>query len=156
MCMCAYVYVYVYVCVYVYVYVCVKVYLDVDVDVDVYVFVLSALCLSASLLSAPCTLPFTHLAPPTSLFLLHSTCFALPTSAYDAKVKIKIIKEVRAITGLGLKEVSRGLSESRADLMVPWRVSRSYICRCMLLPPTASSDAHLNKLTHSTRTLLHF
>ncbi|KAJ1398566.1 ribosomal protein L7/L12, partial [Ochromonadaceae sp. CCMP2298] len=55
--------------------------------------------------------------------------FALPTSAYDAKVKIKIIKEVRAITGLGLKEakemvenapivVKQGLKKEEAEKLM--------------------------------------
>ena len=35
------------------------------------------------------------------------TAFEIKLKGFDAKAKIKIIKEVRAITGLGLKEVSR-------------------------------------------------
>lgn len=35
------------------------------------------------------------------------TAFDLKLKAVDAKAKIKIIKEVRTITGLGLKEVSK-------------------------------------------------
>jgi large subunit ribosomal protein L7/L12 len=34
------------------------------------------------------------------------TSFDVKIGAVDAKAKIKVIKEVRAITGLGLKEVS--------------------------------------------------
>ena len=35
------------------------------------------------------------------------TSFEIKLKGFDAKAKIKVIKEVRAITGLGLKEVSR-------------------------------------------------
>lgn len=37
------------------------------------------------------------------------TSFDLKLGAVDAKIKIKIIKEVRTITGLGLKEVTTKL-----------------------------------------------
>lgn len=44
-------------------------------------------------------------APAAAAPVAEKTSFDLKLGAVDAKAKIKIIKEVRTITGLGLKEV---------------------------------------------------
>ena len=65
-------------------------------------------------------MPPPPLPPPYPLLQAEQTSFTVKLEGFDAASKIKVIKEVRAITGLGLKEakdlVENSPKELKADI----------------------------------------
>jgi large subunit ribosomal protein L7/L12 len=55
-------------------------------------------------------------AAPVAAPVVEKTEFTLKLVKYDDKSKIKVIKEVRAITGLGLKEAKELVEKAPANI----------------------------------------
>lgn len=63
-------------------------------------------------------------AAPAAAPAEEKTEFTLKLDGFDAAAKIKVIKEIRAITGLGLKEAKELVSGRRAGGAGSWRQSK--------------------------------